>query len=220
MVALTQTIRRPLCESGRRLHARLAAKVPWRRSCKLPGDQLVCDSTNKNAAKEGCSDPFPNGAIAHPLSIQGDSGFGAPACHFLGSRGATSLTTEHLLDDIQNVNLSYLLLIQRLINTDREMAVFRLKMDESMADLLGSMPVTDLSRLARCNQLLCNFSLNSADELYALVNSAKNEDFLQLHAAILLSGQEAREGESHDGESQNSKSSSRSSDVHGQESLC
>lgn len=105
------------------------------------------------------------------------------------------MSAEQLLEDIQDVNLSYLLLVQRLINTDRELAMFRLKIDEQMADLLGSIPVADLSRLARCNQLLCHFSLGNADELYALINSTKSDDLLQTHAAILLAGQENRQGD-------------------------
>ncbi len=102
------------------------------------------------------------------------------------------MSTEHLLDDVRDVNLSYLLLIQRLINTDRELAMFRLKIDEEMADLLSTIPLPDLARLARCNQLLCHFSLDSAQELYALINAARDDDMRQVHAAILLAGQDRR----------------------------
>jgi flagellar transcriptional activator FlhD len=49
---------------------------------------------------------------------------------------------DPLLEDIQEINLSYLLLMQRLISTDRETAVFRLKIDEEMADLLGSLSIS------------------------------------------------------------------------------
>lgn len=110
------------------------------------------------------------------------------------------MSTEHLLDDVRDVNLSYLLLMQRLINSDRELAMFRLKIDEEMADLLSKIPVPDLVKLARCNQLLCHFSLGDAAELYALVNAAKDDDMRRVHAAILLSGQDKREGERRTGE--------------------
>lgn len=92
---------------------------------------------------------------------------------------------DPLLEDIQEVNLSYLLLIQRLINTDREAAIFRLKIDEDMANLLGSLPVSEIASLSRCNQLICHFALQSAEQLKSLV-SAKGEDMRQIHAAILL----------------------------------
>ncbi len=105
------------------------------------------------------------------------------------------MTTENLLDDVRDVNLSYLLLMQRLINTDRELAMFRLKIDEEMADLLGTIPVQDLAKLARCNQLLCHFSLDSAPQLFSLINAAKDDDMRRVHAAILLSGQDKRKGD-------------------------
>lgn len=110
------------------------------------------------------------------------------------------MSTENLLDDVRDVNLSYLLLMQRLINTDRELAMFRLKIDEEMADLLSTIPVQDLARLARCNQLLCHFSLDSAPQLFSLINASKDDDMRRVHAAILLSGQDKRKGDRRQGE--------------------
>ncbi|MES1923810.1 transcriptional activator FlhD [Salinisphaera sp. T31B1] len=105
-----------------------------------------------------------------------------------------------MLDDVRDVNLSYLLLMQRLINSDRELAMFRLKIDEEMADLLSKIPVPDLVKLARCNQLLCHFSLGDASELYSLVNASEDDDMRRVHAAILLSSQDKREGQRRQGE--------------------
>ncbi len=105
------------------------------------------------------------------------------------------MSTENLLDDVRDVNLSYLLLMQRLINTDRELAMFRLKIDEEMADLLSTIPVPDLAKLARCNQLLCHFSLDNAQQLFSLINASKDDDMRRVHAAILLSGQDKRKGD-------------------------
>ncbi|MGL6251740.1 MAG: flagellar transcriptional regulator FlhD, partial [Billgrantia desiderata] len=45
--------------------------------------------------------------------------------------------TNHL-DEIQELNLAYLLLAQRLLNDDRAAAMFRLKIDGETADLLSS----------------------------------------------------------------------------------
>lgn len=98
------------------------------------------------------------------------------------------------------MNLTYLMLMQRMINKDRELAMFRLKIDEETADLLSTVSVQDFARLAHCNQLLCQFSLNSATQLYSLLDDAKEDDMLQVHAAILLSGQDEREGERRKGE--------------------
>lgn len=103
-----------------------------------------------------------------------------------------SMETDHLLDDIREVNLSYLLLMQRLINTDREAAMFRLKIDDEMADLLSRIPVSELARLARCNQLLCHFSLRDADQLHSLIRAIGDDNMRQVHAAILLGSNERR----------------------------
>lgn len=102
------------------------------------------------------------------------------------------METDHLLEDIREVNLSYLLLMQRLINTDREAAMFRLKIDDEMADLLSRIPVSELARLARCNQLLCHFSLNDADQLHSLIRATGDDSMRQVHAAILLGSNERR----------------------------
>ncbi|MES1938657.1 Flagellar transcriptional activator (FlhD) [Salinisphaera sp. T5B8] len=110
------------------------------------------------------------------------------------------MSVDHLLDDVRDLNLSYLILMQRLINTDRELAMFRLKIDEDMADLLSQIPVADLAKLARCNQLLCHFSLDSADQLFALIDAPRDDDMRRLHAGILLSSQNKRKSDRRTGE--------------------
>lgn len=110
------------------------------------------------------------------------------------------MSTEHLLDDVRDLNLSYLMLMQRLINTDRELAMFRLKIDEEMADLLSEIPIADLTKLARCNQLLCHFSLDNAEQLFSLINAPQTDDMRRLHAAILLSSKNNRKTDRREGE--------------------
>ncbi|MFC0267343.1 flagellar transcriptional regulator FlhD [Kushneria aurantia] len=97
-------------------------------------------------------------------------------------------TTSHLLDDIRNVNLSYLLLVQRLLNEDRTSAMFRLKISEQMADTLVSLPISQLAKLANSNQLLCHFSLTDATQLASLTSDQREDDLKRTHAAILLAG--------------------------------
>ncbi|RKR06062.1 flagellar transcriptional activator FlhD [Kushneria sinocarnis] len=99
-------------------------------------------------------------------------------------------SNDNLLEDIRNVNLSYLLLVQRLINEDRALAMFRLKLSEQMADALGALPISELARLANTNQLLCHFSLTDPDMLATLTGSSRDQDLQRTHAAILLAGQQ------------------------------
>ncbi|RKD76879.1 flagellar transcriptional regulator FlhD [Kushneria marisflavi] len=98
------------------------------------------------------------------------------------------MTTSHLLDDIRNVNLSYLLLVQRLLNEDRSAAMFRLKLSEQMADTLASLPISQLAKLANSNQLLCHFALVDPAQLASLTTQQREDDLKRTHAAILLAG--------------------------------
>ncbi|WP_192036522.1 flagellar transcriptional regulator FlhD [Halomonas sp. YLGW01] len=98
------------------------------------------------------------------------------------------MINEQLLEEIQDMNLSYLLLAQRLLAEDRAMAMFRLKVDEEMADLLASLSARQLGQLSRTNQLLCHMSLGDANQLKALVNHRRDHGLTHAHASMLLSG--------------------------------
>ncbi|MHB0775801.1 flagellar transcriptional regulator FlhD [Halomonas sp. WWR20] len=93
---------------------------------------------------------------------------------------------DSLLDDIRDINLSYLLLVQRLLSEDRATAMFRLKIGESMADLLSSLSVKQLSQLSRTNQLLCRLCFDDAAQLQQLVNNPREQGLGQTHAALLM----------------------------------
>ncbi|MCE8034503.1 flagellar transcriptional regulator FlhD [Billgrantia tianxiuensis] len=98
--------------------------------------------------------------------------------------------TNHL-DEIQELNLAYLLLAQRLLNDDRAAAMFRLKIDDETADLLVSLGAAQLTRLARTNQLLCHFGFEGAEQLRQVVDNPRDNGLSQFHAALLMAGREA-----------------------------
>ncbi|MCD6008382.1 flagellar transcriptional regulator FlhD [Halomonas sp. IOP_31] len=93
---------------------------------------------------------------------------------------------DSLLSDIQDTNLSYLLLVQRLLNEDRATAMFRLKLDEPMADLLASLSVKQLSQLARSNQLLCRLCFDEPEQLTRLIEDPRDQGLGQIHAALSM----------------------------------
>lgn len=93
---------------------------------------------------------------------------------------------DSLLGDIQDTNLSYLLLVQRLLNEDRATAMFRLKLTESMADLLASLSVKQLGQLSRTNQLLCRLCFDDPDQLTKLIQDPRDQGLGQTHAALLM----------------------------------
>lgn len=93
---------------------------------------------------------------------------------------------DSLLNDIQDTNLSYLLLVQRLLHEDRATALFRLKLSEPMADLLASLSVKQLGQLARSNQLLCRLCFDDPEQLMKLIEDPREQGLGQTHAALLM----------------------------------
>ncbi len=89
-------------------------------------------------------------------------------------------------DEIQEMNLAYLLLAQRLLGEDREAGMFRLKVDADMADLLLSLNARQLTQLARSNQLLCRFGSVSAEHLRQVTHNPRDQGLAGLHASLLL----------------------------------
>ncbi|MGR2737437.1 flagellar transcriptional regulator FlhD [Billgrantia sp. Q4P2] len=98
--------------------------------------------------------------------------------------------TNHL-DEIQELNLAYLLLAQRLLNDDRAAAMFRLKIDDETADLLVSLGASQLTRLARTNQLLCHFGFEGAEQLRQVIDNPRDNGLSQFHASLLMAGRGA-----------------------------
>src|SRR5690554_7903014 len=94
------------------------------------------------------------------------------------------------LDEIQELNLAYLLLAQRLLGSDRATAMFRLKIDDETADLLLSLSAAQLTRLARTQQLLCHFGFESAEQLRRVVNNPRDNGLSQFHASLLMAGRD------------------------------
>ena len=86
--------------------------------------------------------------------------------------------TSELLKHIYDINLSYLLLAQRLISQDKASAMFRLGINEEMATMLGGLTLPQMVKLAETNQLVCQFRLTQ---------DSRVDDLQQIHTGILLS---------------------------------
>ncbi|TDX24798.1 transcriptional activator FlhD [Modicisalibacter xianhensis] len=69
-----------------------------------------------------------------------------------------------LINEIQEVNLAYLLLAQKMIEDDRDTAMFRLKITAGMADLVTSLSTKQLTQMVRSSQLLCRLALGENDQ--------------------------------------------------------
>ena len=101
------------------------------------------------------------------------------------------MTSEQVLAEIREANLSYLMLAQSLIRTDREQALFRLGVNEETAALIGTLSPAQMMKVATGNTLLCRFRMDDDLVLNLLTSHGKgsaNEGMSRLHASILMAG--------------------------------
>jgi flagellar transcriptional activator FlhD len=101
------------------------------------------------------------------------------------------MNTEQILAEIREANLSYLMLAQSLIRSDREQALFRLGVSEETATLIGTLSSAQMMKIAGGNTLLCRFRMDDDVVWNLLTNHGKgaaNDGMSRLHASILLAG--------------------------------
>ena len=101
------------------------------------------------------------------------------------------MNADHILTEIREANLSYLMLAQSLIRADRDQALYRLGISEESAALIVLLTPSQMMKIASGNTLLCKFRMD--DELVwgLLTNhgkSAANDTTSRLHASILMAG--------------------------------
>ena len=101
------------------------------------------------------------------------------------------MTSDQILAEIREANLSYLMLAQSLIRTDRDQALFRLGVSEDTAALIGTLTPAQMMKIAGGNTLLCSFRMDD-DMVWNLLTShgkgAANDGMSRLHASILMAG--------------------------------
>jgi flagellar transcriptional activator FlhD len=101
------------------------------------------------------------------------------------------MTSEQILAEIREANLSYLMLAQTLIRIDRDQALFRLGIGEETASLIGTLTPAQMMKIAGGNTLLCRFRVDD-DLVWNLLTShgkgAANDGVARLHASILMAG--------------------------------
>jgi flagellar transcriptional activator FlhD len=101
------------------------------------------------------------------------------------------MNADQILAEIREANLSYLMLAQSLIRTDRDQALYRLGISEDSAALLVLLTPAQMMKIAASNTLLCRFRMDD-DLVWNLITShgktAANETVSRLHASILMAG--------------------------------
>ena len=101
------------------------------------------------------------------------------------------MTTEQILAEIRETNLSYLMLAQSLIRADREQALYRLGISEESAARIALLSPAQMMKIASGNTLLCRFRADD-DLVWGLLTnhgkSASNDTTSRLHVSILMAG--------------------------------
>jgi len=101
------------------------------------------------------------------------------------------METSQILVEIREANLSYLMLAQSLIRSDREQALFRLGVSEETANLINVLTPAQMMKIATSNTLLCRFRMDD-DLVWGLLTShgksSANDSVSRLHASILMAG--------------------------------
>ena len=82
-------------------------------------------------------------------------------------------TITGVLAEIREVNLSYLLLAQRLLQEDRVAAMFRLGLSERVAAVVSTLTPTQALRVASSSHLLCRFRFDDHAILSSLADKGK-----------------------------------------------
>lgn len=100
------------------------------------------------------------------------------------------MNADQILMEIREANLSYLMLAQNLIRTDREQALFRLGISEETADMVGMLSPAQIMRIASNNTLLCRMRVDDDMVWTLLTNHGKSsgDSVTRLHANILMAG--------------------------------
>ncbi|WP_106420106.1 flagellar transcriptional regulator FlhD [Salinicola tamaricis] len=91
------------------------------------------------------------------------------------------------LEDIQDLNLSYLLLVQRLLNEDRETAMFRLNLDAEMADAIAGLSIKQLTN-SRAPISCCAICASPMRVSSICCSTIRCPGLSQTHAALLMAG--------------------------------
>lgn len=98
-----------------------------------------------------------------------------------------NIENNEQLQSIHNVNLSYLLLAQRLIREDKYLASFRLGLSESTIDTLKDLSLPQLIKMSSTGQLICRLRLDNEDVIDCLTRESRIDALQRIHTGIILS---------------------------------
>ena len=103
------------------------------------------------------------------------------------------MKNDQLLNEIREVNLTYLILAQNLIRADRAEALFRLGLAQDAADLIAALSPAQVLKVSGSSQLLCRFRVDDNLVWNLLAGhtegaATQTDAASRLHANILMAG--------------------------------
>ncbi|QQX88808.1 flagellar transcriptional regulator FlhD [Cupriavidus necator] len=103
--------------------------------------------------------------------------------------GPASDPVGESLREIKDLNLAYLLLVQRLMRENEAEALFRLGIGREVGRVLAALTPQQMVALARSNLVLCRFRLEDSMLLAALTGAEPLHALQNMHAVIVMAAQ-------------------------------
>jgi flagellar transcriptional activator FlhD len=91
------------------------------------------------------------------------------------------------IQSIQNINLSYLLLAQRLIRDDKFSAAFRLGLNDEVIEALRHLSLPQLIKMSSTGQMICRLRVDSEAIIDCLTKDSRIDALQRIHTGIILS---------------------------------
>jgi flagellar transcriptional activator FlhD len=104
------------------------------------------------------------------------------------------MDSNDLVREIKDLNLAYLLLVQRLMRQNEAEALLRLGLSKEVAQALVALSPAQMLSLARSSMVLCRFRLDNGALLEALAGIRPQHELCNMQTAIVLAAQALKEG--------------------------
>jgi flagellar transcriptional activator FlhD len=88
--------------------------------------------------------------------------------------------------EIADLNLTYMLLAQKLLRQDKAASMLRLGISAEMADLLIGMSLSEVIKIATSNFVLCAFRLDELPIVKSVMQGDRQAALQQAHISIVL----------------------------------
>jgi len=98
------------------------------------------------------------------------------------------MTTDQMLEEIREANLTYLMLAQNMIRADKAEALYRLGISEQVAVILENRSAGQFLKTAASSMLMCRFRFDDSVVWNLLTSHSKDRQVSGVHAAILMTG--------------------------------